>query len=234
MALLLRQRYCDLSTSGWAPEALRLMKRKLGSNVDKGGWKSPAGAMSWMRSATSYGSNRREGCKRGFGSSYHMDACYYAYRSKLGGNALVVAGYGNNETFGVDIFNGTDSHSAEPTWRLREHWIAVSKVAVTKWNYHQTHKYYSMYYMYAAVKGLRSFVPEIKYLANFDDHNPAGQAVMCNAPGGGPNHDACDITTSGYNQNGAFNGGCGADADCKSGHVCRSGKCKVVLEKVSA
>ena len=78
---------------GWAPEALRLMKRKLGSNVDKGGWKSPAGCVSWMRSATSYDSNRMSTC-RGSGvrdKLSHMDACYYAYRSKLGGNALVVA-----------------------------------------------------------------------------------------------------------------------------------------------
>ena len=102
------------------------MKRKLGSDVDKGGWQSPAGALRYMEAHTSYGGNRREGCKRGWGSNYHKNGCIVNYRNSLGGNALVVAGYGASEDFGVDIFGGADSHSREPTWRLREHWISIS------------------------------------------------------------------------------------------------------------
>ena len=183
-----------------------------------------------MEAHTTYGSNRREGCQRGFGTNYHKNSCKFAYRNSLGGNALVVAGYGANENFGVDYINGSDPHNREPTWRLREHWIAVSRLPVTQWNYNMGGKKYGMYYMYAAVKGLRSFVPEVNLLANFETNNPAGPAMWCEK-NGGPDHDTCDLLTAGYDQNGNLNGGCGQDPDCKSGHVCRSGQCKVVLQE---
>jgi hypothetical protein len=82
-----------------------------------------------------------------------------------------------------------------------------------------------MYYLYAATKGLRSYVPEVRYLASFQSSK--GYQTRCNRG----DHDACDLTTTGYDINDNYGGGCGNNGDCKAGNYCRGGSCKVVLEE---
>ena len=137
----------------------------------------------------------------------------------LAGNALVCYGWAETQNFYPNIFDGSDASGADPSWRLREHWVGLSKLYMTS----EANKFnigtgpWNLYSMYAATKGLRSYVHGNRVLANYDQ--PCSQG----------DHDACDLTINGEYAEGRSN--CTEDAHCKSGHLCRSGQCKVVLEE---
>ena len=117
----------DASTTGWAPEALRLLERKYG--IETYTW-----AKNMQRNWLSMN------CPNGF-CSYHSGG------SKLAGNALVGHGWTEDQVnSGAGQTQG--SINAAQDWFMNDsaHW--------------------GLYYIYATTKGLRSFVPEVKFLPN--------------------------------------------------------------------
>ena len=120
----------DASTTGWAPEALRLLERKYG--VETYDW-ARTQHRSWL---SSY-------CPSGI-CSYHGGG------PKLAGNALVGYGWTENQ-----VYSGAGQSLA-------------SVNAAQNW-YQNDSSHWGLYFIYATTKGLRSFVPEIKYLPNGTD-----------------------------------------------------------------
>ncbi len=115
----------DASTNGWAPEALRLLNRKLG-----------------VETYDSY----KQKQKTWLATHCPSGSCTYdGGGGKLSGNALVGYGWVENEisTTNIEIADAID-------------WIDF-------W-FQNDPNHYGLYYLYAATKGLRSFVPEITKL----------------------------------------------------------------------
>lgn len=122
----------DASTNGWAPEALRLLKRKYGViNYDQ--YKTTQ--RNWLGTH----------CPNGI-------CTYDGNISKLAGNALVGYGWTENETIG-----GSNQ-------------VIQSINAIQDWLTNDPN-HWGLYYIYAATKGLRSFVPEITTLPNGTNWN---------------------------------------------------------------
>jgi iron(II)-dependent oxidoreductase len=135
----------DGSTNGWAPEALRLFERKFGTVVDQN-YKS--GQQSFLQSH----------CPNGY-CTYHPGS-QPNNSPKLAGNVLVSYGWVKDQNF-----DEGDAH------------LVNSLQAVTNWYHRGTSadgcggggimsECMGIYYVYAAVKGLRSFVPELTYLSD--------------------------------------------------------------------
>lgn len=121
----------DASTSGWAPEGLRILERKF--NVDTYTW-AKNNHRNWLSS----------NCPNG--------VCSYGVGWQLSPNALVGYGWTENQTF-----TGTGQPNA--TYNQVSNWF--------------TSGFWQLYYIYATTKGLRSFVPEIKYLNGGQDWSKA-------------------------------------------------------------
>jgi hypothetical protein len=120
----------DASTTGWAPEALRLLERKYG--VETYDWARNL-HRNWLASYCANGN-----------CSYHGGG------PKLAGNALVGYGWTENQ-----VYSGAGQPGA-----------AVD--AAQSW-YQNDSTHWGLYFIYATTKGLRSFIPEIKYLPNGTD-----------------------------------------------------------------
>ncbi|MAD61262.1 MAG: hypothetical protein CMH49_07115 [Myxococcales bacterium] len=120
----------DASTTGWAPEALRLLERKYG--VETYQW-AKTSHRAWL---SSY-------CPSGI-CSYHGGG------PKLAGNALV--GYGWTED---QVNSGAGQTQA-------------SINAAQSW-FQSDSSHWGLYFIYATTKGLRSFVPEVKFLPDGTD-----------------------------------------------------------------
>jgi hypothetical protein len=146
--------HADASTNGWAPEAMRLLERKFGTNTY--GWAKDR-QRGWLNAHCSGNSNNDH---RLFGCSYHNEWCCNGGVGKLAGNALVGYGWTQNENWNND--------AGGARWRMNEHWRAATRL---------DHNWWGLYYMYATTKGMRSFLPEIDrmedgrdwavYFANF-------------------------------------------------------------------
>ena len=132
--------HADQSTSGWAPEAMRLLGRKFG--LDTYGWARDKHRRFAHRCCT-HGTNNNAQL---FGCTYHTEG-YAGGIGKLAGNALVSYGWTQNQDF--------TNNDGDTAWRMREHWRSVTRL---------NHNWWGLYYMYATTKGLRSFVPELRYM----------------------------------------------------------------------
>lgn len=120
----------DASTTGWAPEALRLLERKY--NIDTYQW-AKDNHRTWLSANCSNGN-----------CSYHNGG------PKLAGNALVGHGWVENQ-----VNSGVGQTQA-------------SINAAQNW-FHYDVDHWGLYYIYATTKGLRSFVPEVKFLPDGTD-----------------------------------------------------------------
>ena len=120
----------DASTTGWAPEALRLLERKY--DIETYDWAKNT-HRSWL---SSY-------CPSG-------NCSYHGGGPKLSGNALV--GYGWTED---QVNSGAGQTQA-------------SINAAQNW-FENDPSHWGLYFIYATTKGLRSFVPEVKFLPNGRD-----------------------------------------------------------------
>ena len=137
--------HADASTNGWAPEALRLLERKFGTNTYSWAKDRQRG---WLNA---HCSDNHNGDHRLFGCNYHVEQIGGGY-GKLAGNALVGYGWTQDQDF--------HDNRGDAGWRMREHWVAASRL---------DHNWWGLYYMYASTKGMRSFVPEQKMFENGRD-----------------------------------------------------------------
>ena len=120
----------DASTTGWAPEALRLLERKY--NVETYNW-AKTSHRSWL---SSY-------CPSG-------NCSYHGGGPKLAGNALVGYGWTENQ-----INSGAGQTQA--SINAAQNWFQTDS------------SHWGLYFIYATTKGLRSFVPEVKFLPDGTD-----------------------------------------------------------------
>ena len=128
----------DASTNGWAPEALRLLKRKHGIS-DYDDYKTIQ--RNWLSTH----------CPNG-------NCSYDGGGGKLAGNALVGYGWTQNEAL---ISNETiDSNYLATNAKIQSTISSIQNWFMTDVNH------WGLYYIYAVTKGLRSFVPEITTLPN--------------------------------------------------------------------
>ncbi len=137
--------HADASTNGWAPEALRLLERKFGTNTY--GWAKDR-QRNWLNAHCSGNSNDDY---RLFGCNYHTENVGGGY-GKLAGNALVGYGWTQEQDF--------NNHRGDTGWRMHGHWVAASRL---------NHNWWGLYFMYATTKGMRSFVPERREFENGRD-----------------------------------------------------------------
>ena len=143
----------DGSTNGWNPEALRLLDRKYG--VDTYQWAKNA-QRAWL------GAN----CANG--------SCSYDGGGwKLSGNALVGYGWADDQAY------NTGDAAANHRAHVASVQTLISDGALTR--YEDAHR--GIYYIYAATKGLRSFVPEIKILPDGSDWSAKLSRAMVNLQG---------------------------------------------------
>ena len=136
----------DASTNGWAPEALRLLERKFGTNTYSWARDTQRG---WLNRHCSDNSNNDH---RLFGCNYHIEWNYNGGVGKLAGNALVGYGWTQYQDF--------NDNRGDAVWRMLEHWRAATRL---------DHNWRGIYYMYATTKGMRSFVPEQRYFEDGRD-----------------------------------------------------------------
>jgi MYXO-CTERM domain-containing protein len=129
----------DASTNGWAPEALRMLERKYGVETYAA---AKNNQRSWLGSYCANGS-----------CSYHHGGW------KLSGNGLVGYGWVDNQNF------NTGPHAANHVAHLNSVQTLISDGAWGRYDGATR----GLYYIYASTKGLRSWVPEIKYLPNGND-----------------------------------------------------------------
>ena len=99
----------DASTNGWAPEALRLLERKFGTNTYSWARDTQRG---WLNRHCSDNSNNDH---RLFGCNYHIEWNYNGGVGKLAGNALVGYGWTQYQDF--------NDNRGDAVWRMREHWL---------------------------------------------------------------------------------------------------------------
>ena len=134
----------DASTNGWAPEALRLLERKFGTETY--GWAKDR-QRTWLNDVCNAGDNANDDL---YGCSYHVHGPA-GKRGKLAGNALVGYGWTENQRW---------TTAGDPGAQMRNHWIAATRL---------DHENWGLYYMYATTKGMRSFVPEVTYFEDGRD-----------------------------------------------------------------
>jgi hypothetical protein len=122
---------------------MRLLGRKF--NLDTYGW-ARNHHRNFAHGCCTYNNNNDH---RLFGCTYHPEWSYSGGVGKLAGNAMVSYGWTQMQNF--------NNNDGDTRWRMNEHWRSVTRL---------NHNWWGLYYMYATTKGMRSFVPELRYMEN--------------------------------------------------------------------